>query len=219
MGRRGLGSPRAFRHRGVHRRHPLGVRARFQARDDHSRGGPDGHPAPPGGPPRAVPVPRRRDPIRRDARAAQARARGRVLPHRDPGPVQGDPELPEDDGQGCRPDVSADWPHGIRSQGETRGLDGAPPLVLRPRVAVAELGTRRRPALEPPAANLLQLRGAKALPAELLRPRQGEPPRRTPLPRSQHPRAEPRLHPGDPQRQQRRAEGPAGVHEGEEARG
>ena len=51
-------------------------------------------------------VSRRGDALRGDARAPPAQARARVLPHRRPGSVQGDSELPEDDGEDGWADVS-----------------------------------------------------------------------------------------------------------------
>ena len=165
-------------------------------------------------------VSRRGDALRGDARAPPAQARARVLPHRRPGSVQGDSELPEDDGEDGWADVSknrADGPRGARAAG---GLDGAPPLVLRPGVALAVLGARRRSALGAPAAGLLRERRSKARAAVLPRSRRGEPPRGAEKGVAPEPaRSERRLHRRRLERLQRRPQRPQGDDEGEGARG
>ena len=163
VGRRRRGAARALCGRGVHRRHALGVRARVSARRDHPRGGAAGDAAASRRPPRAVSVPGRGDSVRGDAGAPRTPAQCRFLPRRDPGPLRGDPHVPQDDGQGGGRDVRADRAHGAGGARAPGGLDGAPLVVLRPGVAMEVLGARRRAEPGAPAAPLLRERRPAAL--------------------------------------------------------
>mmetsp|Transcript_7373 Transcript_7373/g.27790 ORF Transcript_7373/g.27790 Transcript_7373/m.27790 type:complete len:248 (+) Transcript_7373:1069-1812(+) len=156
-----LGPAGAVRGGGVHRGYLGGVRTRVPARRCDPRCGATRDVALTRRPPGAVSISRRGDVVRRDVVPTPVASRTRVLPRRGTGSLFADSHVSENDGQSGGPDVHANCTDGLRSAGQAGELDGAPPFVFRPGVAVAELGAREGPGKRSPAARVLQIRGGQ----------------------------------------------------------